>query len=141
MEHTHVVAAPSKVHYVLPEAYANMDPFVGMEFESDEAAKAFYMVYAGRLGFATRIRRSCRLTRDDSFILRRFVCTKEGYDSREDNGGEGSNKKQKHGSIREGCEAMIEVVRKDPEKWVISKVVNEHCHPLGTPNKVSYVQS
>ncbi|KAK1262663.1 Protein FAR1-RELATED SEQUENCE 5 [Acorus gramineus] len=50
-----------------------------MEFESDEAAKAFYVVYAGRLGFATRIRRSCRSTRDDSFILRRFVCTKEGY--------------------------------------------------------------
>lgn len=140
-EHNHVVAAPSRVRYIAPEEYADMEPFVGMEFSSHEAAQMFYYAYAARIGFDVRIRLSRRSTRDESFVMRRFVCTKEGFTPFEDNFDE-SKKKRNRTPTREGCKAMFEVIKKDSDRWIISKLVTEHTHDLViAPGKVHYIQS
>jgi FAR1 DNA-binding domain/MULE transposase domain/SWIM zinc finger len=104
------------------------EPVIGMEFESDEAAKEFYTAYATHLGFSVRMNKSRRSRKDDTVIMRRFVCTKEGFHSKRviyDDG----KKKRKRGTAREGCRAMIEVVKKDPRgRWYVSKFVKEHTH-------------
>ncbi|WOL02612.1 protein FAR1-RELATED SEQUENCE 5-like [Canna indica] len=140
-EHNHVVAAPSRVLYVAPESYGNTDPYLGMEFSSHEAAQTFYYAYASRVGFDVRIRLSRRSTRDESFVMRRFVCTKEGFSPYEDNYDE-SKKKRNRTPTREGCKAMFEVIKKDYDKWIVSKLVLEHTHVLAVaPSKVHYIQS
>ncbi|OWM82938.1 hypothetical protein CDL15_Pgr005338 [Punica granatum] len=42
------------------ESSPSSEPFVGMGFGSEEAAKAFYDAYATRLGFVTRVDRQRR---------------------------------------------------------------------------------
>ncbi|PKA56785.1 Protein FAR1-like sequence 5 [Apostasia shenzhenica] len=140
-EHNHVVAAPSRVRYIAPEAYAGMEPFVGMEFPSHEAAQTFYYAYASRIGFDVRIRLSRRSTRDETFVMRRFVCTKEGFTPFEENFDE-SKKKRNRTPSRQECKAMFEVIKKDSERWIVSKLVTDHTHDLAVaPNKVHYIQS
>lgn len=140
-EHNHIVAAPSRVRYIAPEEYADMEPFLGMEFPSHEAAQTFYYAYASRIGFDVRIRLSRRSTRDESFVMRRFVCTKEGYTPFEENSDEGKRKRNRT-PTREGCKAMFEVMKKDYDRWIVSKLVMEHTHDLAVaPSKVHYIQS
>ncbi|MQL70829.1 hypothetical protein Taro_003116 [Colocasia esculenta] len=93
------------------------EPIIGMEFDTDEAAKEFYITYANRVGFGVRMNKSRRSRRDDTVIMRRFVCTREGFHSKRviyDDG----KKKRKRGTTREGCMAMIEVIKKEHGKWV-----------------------
>lgn len=140
-EHSHVVEAPNRVRFVVPEEYAQGDPYVGMEFPSHEVAQTYYYAYASRLGFDVRIRLSRRSTRDESFVMRRFVCTKEGFNPYEENFDE-SKKKRNRTPTREGCKAMLEVIKKDYDKWIVSKLVTEHTHDLAVaPSKVHYIQS
>ncbi|KAG0470202.1 hypothetical protein HPP92_016902 [Vanilla planifolia] len=140
-QHNHVVAAPCRVRYIAPEEYAGVEPFVGMEFPSHEAAQTFYYAYASRIGFDVRIRLSRRSTRDETFVMRRFVCTKEGFTPCEENTDE-NKKKRNRTPTREGCKAMFEVIKKDSERWIVSKLVVDHTHELATaPGKVHYIQS
>ena len=140
-EHSHVVAAPNRVRYVVPEEYVQADPHVGMEFPSHEAAQTYYYAYASRIGFDVRIRLPRRSTRDETFVMRRFVCTKEGFNPYEDNDDE-NKKKRNRTPTREGCKAMFEVIKKDYDKWIVSKLVTEHSHDLAiAPSKVHYIQS
>lgn len=140
-EHNHIVAAPSRVRYIAPEEYAHIEPSIGMEFPSHEAAQTFYYAYATRVGFDVRIRLSRRSTRDESFVMRRFVCTKEGFTPFEENGDE-SKRKRARAPVREGCKAMFEVIKKECDRWVVSKLVLEHSHELVVePSKVHYIQS
>ncbi|KAJ6825855.1 protein FAR1-RELATED SEQUENCE 5-like [Iris pallida] len=140
-EHNHIVEAPSRVRYIAPEEYADMEPFLGMEFPSHEAAQTFYYAYASRVGFDVRIRLSRRSTRDESFVMRRFVCTKEGYTPFEENCDE-SKRKRNRTPTREGCKALFEVIKKEYDRWIVSKLVTEHTHELAiAPSKVHYIQS
>lgn len=55
------------------------EPVVGMTFESDEAAKAFYNEYARRLGFPFRVGRSRRSKgTEEVVVMKRFVCSGKG---------------------------------------------------------------
>ncbi|XP_078446201.1 protein FAR1-RELATED SEQUENCE 9-like [Wolffia australiana] len=110
------------------------EPALGMEFDTDEAAKEFYVAYANRVGFGVRMNKSRRSRRDDSVIMRRFVCTREGFHSKRviyDDG----KKKRKRGTTREGCKAMIEVIKKEHGKWAVSKLVADHTHPVLQPRR------
>ncbi|XP_078437791.1 protein FAR1-RELATED SEQUENCE 9-like [Wolffia australiana] len=163
-EHNHAVLPPSRVRYVAPEEYADLEPFVGMEFSSHEDAQTFYYAFASRLGFDVRIRLSRRSTRDDSFVMRRFVCTREGFAPAPspspfdevsaaaaaatgplDEGGSRKARRSHHHlhhHPREGCKAMFEVIRKDFHRWVVSKLELEHTHELAVaPSRVHYIQS
>lgn len=108
------------------EGHLNMEPYVGMEFESEEAAKAYYSTYATHLGFIMRVDAFRRSMRNGELVWRRLVCNKEGFSkSRQSQSG-----KRKCRAIREGCKAMIIVKKEQSGKWVVAKLVKEHNHPL-----------
>ncbi|XP_078446077.1 protein FAR1-RELATED SEQUENCE 5-like isoform X2 [Wolffia australiana] len=122
------------------EGDPRLEPFVGMEFESGEAAKTFYIAYAGRVGFCVRIARSRRSKCNEKVIMLRFVCSREGW-SREKRVVEGKKTRKRAASIREGCRAMLEVIRKGGAdgRWLVTKLVKEHNHPVGMPSRVHYI--
>lgn len=106
------------------------DPYVGLEFESEAAAHAFYNAYATREGFVIRVSKLSRSRRDGSAIGRALVCNKEGFripDKRE-------KVVRQRMETRVGCRAMILVRKVSSGRWVVTKFVKEHTHPL-TPGK------
>ncbi|XP_010268162.1 PREDICTED: protein FAR1-RELATED SEQUENCE 5-like isoform X1 [Nelumbo nucifera] len=104
-----------------------IEPYVGMEFESEEAAKVFYDAYATHLGFVMRVDAFRRSLRDGKVICRRLVCNKEGFRR---NRPRRSESRKPRAITREGCKAMIMVKREKTGKWVVSRFVKEHNHPL-----------
>ncbi|KAL6561825.1 hypothetical protein OROMI_017426 [Orobanche minor] len=106
------------------------EPHVGQEFESEASAHAFYNSYATRVGFVIRVSKLSRSRRDGSSIGRALVCNKEGFrmpDKRE-------KIVRQRAETRVGCRAMILVRKVSSGKWVVTKFVREHTHPL-TPGK------
>ncbi|XP_058196679.1 putative protein FAR1-RELATED SEQUENCE 10 isoform X2 [Rhododendron vialii] len=117
---------------IIHETDGNGEPYIGMEFESEEAAMAFYDAYAKRMGFIIRVGNCHRSSHDGSLISRRFLCNKEGFRV--------NNRKLKRLEVRkpreltrEGCKAMIMVRKEKSEKWVVTKLETVHSHPLGIP--------
>ncbi|KAG4209930.1 hypothetical protein ERO13_A02G012400v2 [Gossypium hirsutum] len=110
----------------IPEIVLADEPYVGQEFESEASAHAFYNAYATRVGFIIRVSKLSRSRRDGSAIGRALVCNKEGFrmpDKRE--------KIMRHrAETRVGCRAMILVRKVSSGKWVVTKFVKEHTHPL-----------
>lgn len=133
-----LVEQPVRRELFAVESDPRLEPFVGMEFDSGEAAKTFYIAYAGRIGFSVRIARSRRSKCNESVIMLRFVCSREGF-SREKRIIAGKKTRKRAASIREGCKAMLEVIRRGDEKWVVTKLVKEHNHEVGLPSRVHYI--
>ncbi|KAJ0960080.1 hypothetical protein J5N97_000139 [Dioscorea zingiberensis] len=117
-------------------------PFLGMEFESDVAARNFYNNYALRLGFGIRVARSRSERRKgvEVLVMKRFVCLKEGHHKKKATEYSGVKKKRKRLSIRDGCPAMMEVVMRGPERWVVTKLIVEHTHMVVSPDKAREIQ-
>lgn len=105
-----------------------IEPCEGMEFESEDAAKIFYDEYARRVGFVMRVMSCRRSERDGRILARRLGCNKEGY-CVSIRGKFGPVRKPRP-STREGCKAMIHVKFDKSGKWVITKFVKDHNHPL-----------
>lgn len=133
-----LVEQPVRRELFAVESDPRIEPFVGMEFDSGEAAKTFYIAYAGRVGFSVRIARSRRSKCNESVIMLRFVCSREGF-SREKRIIAGKKTRKRAASIREGCKAMLEVIRRGDEKWLVTKLVKEHNHEVGMPSRVHYI--
>ncbi|KAJ4771844.1 hypothetical protein LUZ62_019797 [Rhynchospora pubera] len=102
------------------------EPFEGMEFESEESAKTFYIKYAKLIGFRARISRYGLSRHDNSIISRHIVCSKEGKSN------VSSERKSKRPRINNqaGCPAMIAVRLVNSGKWVITKFEKKHNHEL-----------
>ncbi|KAM7260242.1 hypothetical protein ACFE04_015983 [Oxalis oulophora] len=96
----------------VPDDDGNPEPYVGMEFHSDDVAKTFYEDYARKLGFTAIIGHCSRLKP----ITRDLVCGKEG-----------SKKKS-----AENCDALLRIQLMDNGKWVVTKFVKEHSHLLAS---------
>ncbi|XP_044469437.1 protein FAR1-RELATED SEQUENCE 5-like [Mangifera indica] len=128
-----------------PQPDSNLEPFEGMQFESEEAAKAFYNSYARRVGFSTRVSMSRRSRRDGAIIQRSFVCAKEGFrvdkDKDKDKAGSDARVKRPRAETRVGCKAMLVVKIQDSGRWVVSSFVKEHNHELVPPDKVHCLRS
>ncbi|KAL7247052.1 hypothetical protein ACSBR2_002045 [Camellia fascicularis] len=112
---------------VINEGNSDREPYVGMEFESEEAAKVFYDAYATSLGFVMRVDAFRRSMRDGNVVWRRLVCNKEGF--RKCRPRRSENRKPR-AITREGCKAMIVVKKEKTGKWVVTRFVKEHSHPL-----------
>ncbi|XP_028074396.1 protein FAR1-RELATED SEQUENCE 5-like [Camellia sinensis] len=112
---------------VINEGNSDREPYVGMEFESEEAAKVFYDAYATSLGFVMRVDAFRRSMRDGNVVWRRLVCNKEGF--RKCRPRRSENRKPR-AITREGCKAMIVVKKEKTGKWVVTRFVKEHNHPL-----------
>jgi len=100
-----------------------LEPQVGMEFESEDAAKTFYDEYARRLGFNIKTCETGRFRPDSAVSSRQFVCSKEGS-------------KRRSSDI---CEAMLKIELKG-RKWAVTRFVKEHNHALDSPNKENNIQ-
>lgn len=102
------------------------EPYIGQEFDTEAAAHAFYNAYAEQVGFIIRVSKLSRSRKDGSPIGRALVCNKEGYrmpDKRE-------KIVRQRAETRVGCRAMILVRKVSSGKWVVSKFIKEHTHPL-----------
>lgn len=102
------------------------EPYVGQEFDSEGAAHAFYNDYAKMAGFLIRVSKLSRSKRDGTPIGRALVCNKEGFrlpDKRE-------KIIRRRVDTRTGCRAMISMRKVRSGKWVVTKFVKEHNHPL-----------
>lgn len=119
----------------------NLEPCQGMEFESEEAAKAFYNSYARRVGFSTRVSMSRRSRRDGSIIQRSFVCAKEGFRVEREKHLVDGRVKRPRAETRVGCKAMLVVKIQDSGRWVVSSFLKEHNHELVPPDKVHCLRS
>ncbi|XP_019256878.1 PREDICTED: protein FAR1-RELATED SEQUENCE 5-like [Nicotiana attenuata] len=122
----------------------NLEPYEGMEFESEEAAKAFYNLYARRVGFSTRVSMSRRSRRDGAIIQRSFVCAREGFrveKEKPERDGGGARIKRPRAETRVGCKAMLVVKIQNLGRWVVSGFVKEHNHELVPPDKVHCLRS
>ncbi|KHG27340.1 far1-related sequence 5 -like protein [Gossypium arboreum] len=121
----------------LPEGdLLDLEPYEGMEFESEEAAKAFYNSYARRVGFSTRVSSSRRSRRDGAIIQRQFVCAKEGFRNLNEKRTKDREIKRPRTITRVGCKASLSVKVQDSGKWVVSGFVREHNHELVPPDQV-----
>ncbi|GAV85658.1 FAR1 domain-containing protein [Cephalotus follicularis] len=110
------------------DGVSTVEPHEGMEFESEDAAKIFYDEYARRVGFVMRVMSCRRSERDGRILARRLGCNKEGH-CVSIRGRFGPVRKPRP-STREGCKAMIHVKYDKSGKWVITKFVRDHNHPL-----------
>lgn len=110
------------------EENAISEPYVGMEFDSEEAARKFYIDYARRVGFVVRIMQRRRSGIDGRTLARRLGCNKQGF-SPHQRGSHGPDKKPRP-SAREGCKATILVKMEKSGKWVVTRFVKDHNHPL-----------
>ncbi|XP_051134779.1 protein FAR1-RELATED SEQUENCE 3-like [Andrographis paniculata] len=103
----------------------NEKPYVGMEFESEESAKKFYDAYGRRVGFSIHAGQYSRTNPDGPIVSWEFACSREVF---------------KRKNI-ESCSAMLHIERKDPDRWVVTKFVEDHNHSIMNPSKVHYLRT
>ncbi|XP_017248398.1 protein FAR1-RELATED SEQUENCE 5 isoform X1 [Daucus carota subsp. sativus] len=126
----------------VPLGDPDLEPYEGMEFESEEAAKAFYNSYARRVGFSTRVSSSRRSRKDGAIIQRSFVCAKEGFRNLNEKRTKDREIKRPRTITRVGCKAALSVkIQEDSGKWVVSSFVKEHNHELVPPDQVHCLRS
>lgn len=101
------------------------EPYEGMIFESEAAARAYYDEYAGRAGFLTRVLSSRKSERDGSLISRGLGCRNILHVQKSGNISNEVGEKR-----RDGCTAMLLVKKESAGRWVVRKFVRDHNHPL-----------
>lgn len=103
---------------------SNLEPREDLEFDTHEAAYAYYKEYAKSVGFGTAKLSSRRSRASKEFIDAKFSCIRYG------------NKQQSDDAINPrpspkiGCKASMHVKRKVSGKWYIHSFVKEHNHEL-----------
>ncbi|KAM1265498.1 hypothetical protein ACFX2J_035179 [Malus domestica] len=104
------------------------EPYVGMEFDSEDAARKFYADYARQVGFVVRVMQRRRSGIDGRTLARRLGCNKQGFSPNQP--GKFGPEKKPRPSAREGCKATILVKMEKSGKWVVTRFVKDHNHPL-----------
>ncbi|XP_047264367.1 protein FAR-RED IMPAIRED RESPONSE 1 isoform X2 [Capsicum annuum] len=107
------------------EENADVEPHDGIEFESHEAAYAFYQEYAKSMGFTTSIKNSRRSKKSKEFIDAKFACSRYGVTPESDTGS------SRRPSLKKtDCKASMHVKRKRDGKWFIHEFIKKHNHEL-----------
>lgn len=115
----------------------DLEPYVGMEFESAQAVYSYYNEYARRVGFGVTKKFTRKSKKDRTLIAGHYVCSKYGFKPER----EKTDKSRRPRPVtRVGCKAMIKAKRKDSGKWEIVDVFKEHNHEL-CPADVSVFRS
>lgn len=113
-----------------------LDPKVGMVFHSEEQAFKFYNSYAKRKGFSVRKGHLSR-RKDGSVRDRHYLCSNEG--ARKDHRTHVTKKPR--ALERTNCLARIEFKVSRDNVWLINKFLDDHNHPLASPNKIHMLRS
>ncbi|XP_031377365.1 protein FAR-RED IMPAIRED RESPONSE 1-like [Punica granatum] len=107
-----------------------LEPFVGMEFESEEAAQAFYGVYATRVGFVMRLDEFRRSTHEGEVVWRMLVCDRKGIQRSRQKGTVKNGKPRVITRAGGKASIVVELEKEKSGKWVVTEFVKEHNHPL-----------
>ncbi|KAL6576856.1 hypothetical protein OROMI_011132 [Orobanche minor] len=105
-----------------------LEPYVNMEFDSEDDARRFYNEYARRVGFAVRVMQRRRSEIDGRTLARRLGCNKQGFSPNAK--GKIVPGRKTRPSAREGCKATILFKVEKSGKWVVTRFVKDHNHPL-----------
>ncbi|KAK1316504.1 Protein FAR1-RELATED SEQUENCE 12 [Acorus calamus] len=106
---------------------SSLEPYQGMEFDSENAAREFYNAYARCYGFHVRVSKCHHSLCDGSIISHMFVCSKESCHPQKD---------RELLSKRVGCIARLVIKRQSPHTWVVTKFEKKHNHEVDAPRKV-----
>ncbi|KAL3506738.1 hypothetical protein ACH5RR_032120 [Cinchona calisaya] len=113
-----------------------LEPHEGMVFESEDAAKAFYDEYAKQVGFVMDVKLSCPSEVEERSIACCTECIKEGRASKCNELGPVEDHHRGSGAR---CQAMMLIKSDKSGKWVVSRFLRDHSHPLVVlPREVSY---
>ncbi|PNY02183.1 protein far-red impaired response 1-like [Trifolium pratense] len=122
-EHVVVSHVTNDSHLSDPNANESQEPYIGMEFESQENAYSFYAHYAKVIGFGISIKTSRRSKVSREFIDVKYACTRYGK-KRE------SNAINPRPCLKVECEAYLRIKRKSDGKWVVHDFIKHHNHEL-----------
>ncbi|XP_010323949.1 protein FAR1-RELATED SEQUENCE 2 isoform X1 [Solanum lycopersicum] len=106
---------------IIDNGIENGEPEKGIEFDTKEAAYAYYREYARSVGFGITIKASRRSKKSGKFIDVKIACSRFGT-------------KRESGSSRScpktDCKASIHLKRKQDGKWFIHSFMKEHNHEI-----------
>lgn len=123
-----------------------VDPFVGMEFDSETKAKEFYENYAMRVGFGSKVHssRSCK-SRGRTFV--HFACDRQGSKNlykklkrEEVPGGAEIKRRPERANTRCGCLAGMKIKLNTSGKWTVCEVELQHNHSV-SPSSAEHLRS
>ncbi|OVA13699.1 FAR1 DNA binding domain [Macleaya cordata] len=129
--HAGVISTPNKN---IPSMKA---PYEGMDFNSCEEAKEYYIEYGRQKGFSVRIR-SVNKTRArlDEVTSVYMVCSREGKKEKKD-GIDGVDEIGRScNTIKCGCKAKMRILlNEELNKWTVTIFSDDHNHKFVTPSK------
>lgn len=106
----------------------NLEPFVGMIFESEVEAYQLYNEYSKQMGFGIRKKLCRRSKANNDIIAGWYVCSRQGAYPRR-----GKTANQRF-ITRVGCLAELKVKRMAVKKWQVTDFIKEHNHELDPEN-------
>jgi zinc finger SWIM domain-containing protein 3 len=113
------------------ENIANIEPHLGMKFDSEAAAYQFYNEYGKRNGFGIRREYYNKSKVDGVLTSRRFTCFKEGKRS-VDKRRTGEHRAE----TRTECQARMGIsLDRKIEKYTVVDFIAQHNHPLQPPEQ------
>lgn len=122
----------------IPVCVDERKPILGMSFHSIKDVEEFYKSYAHNGGFSVRI--GPQNLALDGVINKRFMCSRAGFKKVKETDDAPKNQKN-HALSRCGCNANIYVKLGTDKKYYITSMVEEHNHPLCSPDKTLFLRS
>ncbi|KAK1550107.1 hypothetical protein Q3G72_013813 [Acer saccharum] len=101
----------------------SLEPYKGMEFDSQDDAYSFYLKYSKFIGFGISKKSSRRSKISGEFIDVKIVCTRYGLKKEKDVSG------TRH-SQKVDCKAILHVKKNSNGKWYAHNFVKDHTHEL-----------
>ncbi|XP_071928163.1 protein FAR1-RELATED SEQUENCE 5-like [Coffea arabica] len=123
------------LHLAIPD---DLVPKLGMEFDTEVAARNFYQKYAKASGFGTRLSKGRKDKNSDMMLDRVFCCSREGKRPRDK-----CNMilKCPRPETRCDCGARMKISCRQAEKYYVVQFVTEHNHELSTLSKTHLFKS
>ncbi|KAG6686155.1 hypothetical protein I3842_11G002900 [Carya illinoinensis] len=118
-------------------SFSYVELYVGLQFDDIEDAHSCYKAFSRRTGFSIRTNHTRLSNIDRSLIGVEYVCSREG--SRRYNFKLKERARPEVAETKCGCKAMM-TIKKDEDKWVVSKFVLQHNHELLTPRSISLLR-
>ncbi|TXG52763.1 hypothetical protein EZV62_021932 [Acer yangbiense] len=101
----------------------SLEPYKGMEFDSQDDAYSFYLKYSKFIGFGISKKSSRRSKISGEFIDVKIVCIRYGLKKEKDVSG------TRH-SQKVDCKAILHVKKNSNGKWYAHNFVKDHTHEL-----------
>ncbi|KAL3499809.1 hypothetical protein ACH5RR_038902 [Cinchona calisaya] len=113
-------------------------PKLGMEFNTEMAAKKYYEAYAKAIGFGTRLSKGHKDKNSEIMLDRIFCCSHERKRPKDKRN---VNVKCPCPETRCDCAAMMKISSRQTRKYRVVQFVPEHNHELSTPSNTHLFRS